>query len=154
MGEFTQSLAFETLRDGSRGPAHLVGEVLPRSPSRLGNASFSAAGCSIRATARRPSRAAVRLERRAVKLPTLRRREKPWRRAFQSGNLGLSNQGLDMPDFQTVPDDEIHRQRVRERIDGALRSHLRVTPGFHVNGCICDVSGGVRALADRVGALL
>ena len=44
-------------------------------------------------------------------------------------------------------DDEVYRQRVREHIDGAVRSHVRATPAFFVNGARCDVSGGMQALA-------
>jgi protein-disulfide isomerase len=62
--------------------------------------------------------------------------------------------GLDMPLFKAALDDEIYRQRVREHVDGGLRSHLRATPGFYVNGRVCDVSGGIHMLADRVRALL
>jgi protein-disulfide isomerase len=56
--------------------------------------------------------------------------------------------------FRASLDDEIYRQRIREQIAGATRSHLRATPGFYVNGRVCDVSGGLQLLADRVGALL
>jgi protein-disulfide isomerase len=62
--------------------------------------------------------------------------------------------GLDMPQFIAALDDEIYRQRVREQMEGAFRSHLRATPGFYVNGHLCDVSGGIHALGERVGALL
>jgi protein-disulfide isomerase len=61
---------------------------------------------------------------------------------------------LDMALFRASLDDEIYRQRIREQIAGATRSHLRATPGFYVNGRVCDVSGGLQLLADRVGALL
>jgi protein-disulfide isomerase len=62
--------------------------------------------------------------------------------------------GLDMPSFTAALDDEIYRQRVREHIDGAVRSHLRATPGFYVNGYVCDVSGGIHALGERIAQLL
>jgi protein-disulfide isomerase len=61
---------------------------------------------------------------------------------------------LDRALFKASLDDEIYRQRVREQMDGATRSHLRATPGFFINGRICDVSGGMQALADRVAQLL
>jgi protein-disulfide isomerase len=61
--------------------------------------------------------------------------------------------GLNLAQFKAALDDEIYRQRVREQMDGAVRSHLRSTPGFFVNGRICDVSGGVHALADAVARL-
>lgn len=62
--------------------------------------------------------------------------------------------GLDMALFRASLDDEIYRQRVREQIEGAALSHLRGTPGFYVNGRICDTSGGIHALSDRVAVLL
>jgi protein-disulfide isomerase len=61
---------------------------------------------------------------------------------------------LDLALFKASLDDEIYRQRVREQVDGANRSHLRATPGFFVNGEVCDVSGGMHALSERVGRLL
>jgi hypothetical protein len=39
-------------------------------------------------------------------------------------------------------------------MEGGLRSHLRASPGFYINGVVCDVSGGMHVLADRVKALL
>ena len=61
--------------------------------------------------------------------------------------------GLDMALFEGSLNDEIYRQRVREQKDGALRSHLRATPGFFVNRRVCDVSGGIHLLAERVKAV-
>jgi protein-disulfide isomerase len=61
---------------------------------------------------------------------------------------------LDMPMYVASLDDAIYRQRIREHMEGAMRSHLRATPGFYVNGRVCDVSGGIHALADRIGGLL
>jgi protein-disulfide isomerase len=58
--------------------------------------------------------------------------------------------GLGIAQFRSALDDEIYRQRVREQIDGGVRSHLRATPGFFVNGRVCDVSGGMQALAEAV----
>ena len=62
--------------------------------------------------------------------------------------------GLDMPRFTAALDDEVYRQRVREHIDGAHRSHVRATPGFFVNGTVCDVSGGMQALSSAALKLL
>jgi len=62
--------------------------------------------------------------------------------------------GLDMGLFKASLDDEIYRQRVREQIAGAVLSHLRASPGFYVNGRVCDVSGGMHLLDDRVKSLL
>ena len=54
---------------------------------------------------------------------------------------------LDMPRFTAALDDEVYRQRVREHIAGAQKSHVRAAPGFFVNGTVCDVSGGMQALS-------
>jgi len=61
---------------------------------------------------------------------------------------------LDMTRFRAELDDEIYRQRVREHQEGGIRSHLRATPGFFVNGVVQDVSGGMRALIDAVDEAL
>lgn len=62
--------------------------------------------------------------------------------------------GLDISLFKASLNDEIYRQRVREQMAGAVRSHLSGTPTFYVNGRMCDISGGMQKLADRVAALL
>ena len=62
--------------------------------------------------------------------------------------------GLDMPRFTAALDDEVYRQRVREHIEGAVRSHVRATPGFFVNGLVCDVSGGMQHLSAAALKLL
>ena len=90
---------------------------------------------------------------------------RPWTQAVQCPQEALGeplpalerhaeNLGLDLPTFKAALDDEIYRQRVREHEDGALRSYLRATPGFYVNGQVCDVSGGIYALGDRISKLL
>lgn len=61
---------------------------------------------------------------------------------------------LALAQFKASLDDEIYRQRVREQMAGANRSHIRATPGFFVNGQVCDISGGMQSLADRVARLL
>jgi protein-disulfide isomerase len=73
------------------------------------------------------------------------------REALEQHASGL---GLDLPKFTAALDDEIYRQRVREHMEGALRSHLRATPGFYVNGRVCDVSGGIHVLGERIAQLL
>jgi len=60
--------------------------------------------------------------------------------------------GLDMAQFKASLDDEIYRQRIREQESTGTRSHLRASPGFFVNGNICDVSGGMQGLADAISA--
>jgi protein-disulfide isomerase len=57
---------------------------------------------------------------------------------------------LDLAAFKASLDDEIYRQRVREQMDGAVRSHLRATPGFFVNGHFQDASAGMQALREAV----
>jgi protein-disulfide isomerase len=61
---------------------------------------------------------------------------------------------LDMPRFIAELDDEIYLQRVREHIQGGLRSHVHGTPMFYINGVIQDVSFGMHALIDGVQAEL
>jgi protein-disulfide isomerase len=58
--------------------------------------------------------------------------------------------GLDLPLFKASLDDEIYRQRVREHMQGAVRSHVRSSPGFFVNGRIQDVSAGAHVLREAV----
>jgi protein-disulfide isomerase len=80
------------------------------------------------------------------------------REGTKLGRAALDQYGadiaLDLAQFKAALDDEIYRQRVREQVAGANRSHIRATPGFFVNGQVCDVSGGMHALADRVAKLL
>jgi protein-disulfide isomerase len=61
---------------------------------------------------------------------------------------------LDLPLFKASLDDEIYRQRVREHIQGAVRSHVRSSPGFFVNGQMQDVSAGAHVLREAVLRLL
>jgi len=60
---------------------------------------------------------------------------------------------LDMLMFRAALKDEIYRQRIREQEDGAVRSHLRASPGFFVNGKVCDVSFGMNELRNAIRAL-
>jgi protein-disulfide isomerase len=62
--------------------------------------------------------------------------------------------GLDMSRFRSEMDGESYRQRIREQMEVARRSHLRATPGFFVNGRIQDVSFDMRALFDATEAAL
>jgi len=61
---------------------------------------------------------------------------------------------LDLPLFKASLDDEIYRQRVREHIQGAVRSQVRSSPGFFVNGRMQDVSAGAHVLREAVMQLL
>ena len=62
--------------------------------------------------------------------------------------------GLDMALYTAGIDDEVYLQRVREHIDSGLKSGVRGTPGFFVNGRIQDVSFGMQSLFDAVEAAL
>jgi protein-disulfide isomerase len=62
--------------------------------------------------------------------------------------------GLDMPRFKSEMDGESYRQRIREQMEAARRSHLRATPGFFVDRRIQDVSFGNKALFDATEAAL
>jgi protein-disulfide isomerase len=62
--------------------------------------------------------------------------------------------GLDMARFTAEMDDQVYLQRVREHIESGLRSGVRGTPGFYVNGAVQDVSFGLRALFDATEAAL
>ena len=61
---------------------------------------------------------------------------------------------LDMARFDSELRDQVYLQRIREHIDGGLRSRLKSTPGFFVNGIIVDVSFGLHALVDSTAAAL
>lgn len=60
---------------------------------------------------------------------------------------------LDIPQFVGAIDDEVYLQRVREQIDGGVRSGVRATPTFFVNGALFDVSFGMEGLVERVNSL-
>jgi protein-disulfide isomerase len=60
--------------------------------------------------------------------------------------------GLDAPRYTAEMDDHIYLQRVREQIDSGLRSHIRATPTFFVNGIVQDISFGMIALHKAVEA--
>jgi protein-disulfide isomerase len=62
--------------------------------------------------------------------------------------------GLDMARYTAEMDDHVYLQRVREHIDSGLKSGVRGTPGFFVNGRIQDVSFGIRSLFDAVESAL
>jgi protein-disulfide isomerase len=62
--------------------------------------------------------------------------------------------GLDMALYISEMDDHVYLQRVREHIDSGLKSGVRGTPGFFVNGRVHDVSFGIRTLFDAVEAAL
>jgi protein-disulfide isomerase len=61
---------------------------------------------------------------------------------------------LDMARYVAELDDHVHLQRIREHIESGRHSHVRGTPGFFVNGTICDVSFGLQVLFDATDAAL
>ena len=67
---------------------------------------------------------------------------------------GLEYLGLDVSRFRSEMDGESYRQRIREQMEAARRSHLRATPGFFVDRRIQDVTFGHQALFDATEAAL
>jgi protein-disulfide isomerase len=60
---------------------------------------------------------------------------------------------LDMARYTVEMDDEVYLQRVREHIDGGIRSGVRATPTFFIDGALHDTSYGLHSLAEGVEAL-
>jgi protein-disulfide isomerase len=61
---------------------------------------------------------------------------------------------LDMARYTGEMDDEVYLQRIREHIDGGLKSGVRATPTFFINGMLHDTSYGLQSLAEGVEAVL
>jgi protein-disulfide isomerase len=61
---------------------------------------------------------------------------------------------LDLVRYDFELEDEVYLQRVREQIDGGIRSGVRATPTFFINGALHDVSYGLQSLAKGVEARL
>jgi protein-disulfide isomerase len=59
---------------------------------------------------------------------------------------------LDMTRYDLEMSDTVHLQRVREHIDSGVRSGVRATPTFFLDGRRVDVSFGLEALAREVEA--
>jgi protein-disulfide isomerase len=59
---------------------------------------------------------------------------------------------LDMTRYDADMEQQLYLQRIREHIDGGMRSGVRGTPAFFVNGRIRDVSFGLQALTEAVEA--
>jgi protein-disulfide isomerase len=57
---------------------------------------------------------------------------------------------LDMPRYDSEMERQLYLQRVREHIQGGIRSGVRATPAFFVNGRIHDVSFGLHSLVEAV----
>jgi protein-disulfide isomerase len=61
---------------------------------------------------------------------------------------------LDLRRYDADMEDELYRQRVREHIQGGLRSGVRTTPTFFINGKISDASFGLQHLMEGIEAAL
>jgi len=61
---------------------------------------------------------------------------------------------LDMPRFIAEMDDEIYLQRVREQMEGGVRSHVRGTPTFYINGKMLTGEASFEALKAEIDPLL
>ncbi len=59
---------------------------------------------------------------------------------------------LDLLRYDAEMEGELYLQRVREQIEGGERSGVRGTPTFFLNGTVQDVSFGLQALFEKVGA--
>jgi len=59
---------------------------------------------------------------------------------------------LDMLRYDAEMEGELYLQRVREQVEGGERSGVRGTPTFFLNGSVQDVSFGLQALFEKVGA--
>jgi protein-disulfide isomerase len=61
---------------------------------------------------------------------------------------------LDMVRYDAEIGDEVYLQRVREHEESAIRSGVRATPTFFINGRLHDVSYGLHLLSEGVEAAL
>jgi protein-disulfide isomerase len=61
---------------------------------------------------------------------------------------------LDTPRYARELDGHVHLQRVREQLSSGRASGVRATPGFFLNGSVCDVSFGLQHLEESVEAAL
>jgi protein-disulfide isomerase len=59
---------------------------------------------------------------------------------------------LDLLRYDAEMEGELYLQRVREQVEGGERSGVRGTPTFFLNGTVQDVSFGLQALFEKVGA--
>lgn len=58
--------------------------------------------------------------------------------------------GIDLARFDSEMKDRVWLQRIREHQDGGVRSQVRSTPTFFVNGELRDVSFGMQALETAI----
>jgi protein-disulfide isomerase len=61
---------------------------------------------------------------------------------------------LDMTRYDFEIADEVYLQRIREHMDGGVRSGVHSTPTFFINGQLCDVSYGLQSLEKGIEAAL
>jgi protein-disulfide isomerase len=61
---------------------------------------------------------------------------------------------LDLERFAYELKDQVYRQRVNEHVEGGVRSGVRGTPTYFVNGAITDVSFGLEHLVRAIEARL
>ena len=61
---------------------------------------------------------------------------------------------LDLPRYAADLKEHLYVQRVREHLESGRASGVRATPGFFLNGKICDVSFGLNALEQAIEAAL
>ena len=61
---------------------------------------------------------------------------------------------IDLRRFDAEMADHIYLQRVQEHIGGGVKSGVRATPTFFVNGALCDVSFGLDRLRAAVDAAI
>jgi protein-disulfide isomerase len=61
---------------------------------------------------------------------------------------------LDMARYAGEMDDDVYLQRIREHIDGGVKSGVRATPTFFINGRLHDTSYGLHSLVEGVEAAL
>lgn len=59
---------------------------------------------------------------------------------------------LDLLRYDAEMEDEVYRQRVREHIDAGLKSGVRATPTFFIDGRMHDVSYGMERLMEGIEA--
>ncbi len=74
--------------------------------------------------------------------------------ARTSLELAARRIGLDVVRFNASMGGESARQRVLEHRVEAIRSHIRASPEFFVNGAVCDVTFGLAQLECAVRAAL
>lgn len=61
---------------------------------------------------------------------------------------------LNMERYAAEMDGQVYLQRVRQHIDGGMRSGVRATPTFFVNGAIADVSYGFQSMITAIETVL